>query len=266
MPADFRSTFTDGEAYERYVGRWSRLVGRRFLGWLNVPAGARWLDVGAGTGILTRVILEQGAPASVVGIDSSADYLALARQNITDPRAEFRQTDLAELSPELPFDVAVAGLVLNFLPDSALGVQRMAEAVRPGGLVAAYVWDYGGRMEMMRQFWVAAATLDAAVAAAESAQHVSLCRPDVLGPLFESAGLAAVEVTAIDMEARFADFDDYWLPFLKAQGSAAKYLRRLDDGKRDALRDQLRRQLPTATDGSITLNAGAWAVKGQVQG
>jgi len=255
--------FSNAAAYDAYVGRWSRFVAKEFINWLNIAAGQTWLDVGAGTGILTQAILQQASPAKIVGVDLSADYIALARQRIHDERVEFRVEDAAKIADESTvFDVAVAGLVLNFLPAPQQAVENMAQAVKGGGTVAAYVWDYGGKMEMMRHFWDAAMTIDPAARELEAGQRFVIARPESLRAAFESAKLTAVDVIPIDIPTPFQNFDDYWLPFLAAQGSVSKYLRRISDDTRTALRDQLHKQLPIAGDGSISLVARAWAVKG----
>ncbi len=255
--------FGNAVAYEGYVGRWSRLVGQQFIDWLAVAPGSTWLDMGAGTGVLTTLILQKTSPTKVVAIDLSPAYLDFARQHIQDKRVEFRIGDASELASELPpFDVAVAGLVLNFVPSPEQATRNMAQAINDGGMVAAYVWDYGGRMEMMRQFWDAAAVVDPSARDMDAGKRFAICEPDNLRALFQSVGLSSVEVTAIDFETRFQDLDDFWLPFLGAQGSVSKYLRDMSEEMRTAVRDQLQRQLPINADGSIALNARAWAVKG----
>lgn len=266
MNPDLGAIFSNAAAYESYVGRWSRLVAREFVAWIKAAPGAAWLDVGAGTGVLTQVILQEALPASVLAVDLSADYIEFARQWIVDDRAAFRVGDAAQIAFESPpFDACVAGLVLNFVPVPQAVVVSMAQAVRSGGVVAAYVWDYGGQMEMMRHFWQAAIKIDPSASDMDAGQRFTICRPDNLRSLFHAAGLGAIDVRAIDIHTRFTDFDDYWLPFLGAQGSVSKYLRGLSDDTRTALRDQLQSQLPAAQDGSISLIARAWAVKGRME-
>jgi hypothetical protein len=140
----------------------------------------------------------------------------------------------------------------------------MARAVRREGIVAAYVWDYAGEMQLMRRFWDAAVALDPAALDKDEGWRFPVCRPEPLAALFEGAGLAAVEHRAIDVPTVFRDFDDYWQPFLGGQGPAPAYCTALPEDRRDALREQLRATLPTAPDGSIPLTARAWAVKGRV--
>src|ERR687895_493226 len=151
------------------------------------------------------------------------------------------------------FDAVVSGLVLNFVPDPALAVREMTRVARPGGRVAAYVWDYAGRMELIRHFWDAAAALDPAAADLDEARRFGLCQPEPLGHLFRDAGLAEVGVRPIEVPTRFRDFDDYWTPFLGGQGPAPGYAMFLAEEHRRALRDLLRARLPSNPDGSISL-------------
>lgn len=255
--------FDNATAYELYVGRWSREVAKIFIDWLAVPIGGAWLDVGAGTGILSDVILGQTSPAKVVGVDTSAAFIQLAQQNVTDARAEFHVGDATQLQlGDDKFDAAVAGLVLNFISAPQTAVSNMAGLVKAGGVVAAYVWDYADKMEMMRHFWAAAINVDPSAAELDSGKMFPICRPGPLTELFEGAGLKDVETRQIDIQTKFSDFDDFWLPFLEAQGSVSKYLRGLKPETLAAIRDQLRHQLPIQADGTIELMARAWAVKG----
>ncbi|HEX2620238.1 MAG TPA: class I SAM-dependent methyltransferase, partial [Phototrophicaceae bacterium] len=198
MTSDFGDAFGNAKAYEGYVGRWSRLVAQQFLAWLDIAPGQSWLDVGAGTGILTDVILHQASPAKVIGVDFSPEYIEFARQHIHDERVEFRVADAASLSSEShEFDVSVAGLVLNFVSSPQEAVKNMIQAIKPGGTVAAYVWDYGGQMEMMRNFWDAAIKIDPVASEMDAGQRFTICEPDNLRSLFQSQGLNAVEVIPI---------------------------------------------------------------------
>ncbi|WP_237216639.1 class I SAM-dependent methyltransferase [Falsiroseomonas oryziterrae] len=253
-----------GEAYEPYVGRWSRLVAAQFLPRLGVPPGARWLDVGCGTGALTEAILETEAPAAVTGVEPSAAFLAFAQRRVTDPRVTFRPGDAQALPvPDGAFDAVVSGLVLNFVPDQPKAAAEMRRVARAGATVAAYVWDYAEGMQMMRRFWDAAAALDPEGAGGrDEALRFALCRPDPLRALFEAAGLRAVEVAAIEVPTTFRDFDDYWTPFLAGGAPAPAYCLSLDETRRTALRERLRATLPAEPDGSIRLSARAWAVHG----
>ena len=252
-----------GDAYEPYVGRWSRLVAREFLGWLAVPAGRLWLDVGSGTGALAQTILALAAPGKVVGVDPSPAYVAFARERVNDPRAEFEVGDAQALqaAPET-FDAVVSGLVLNFVPEPDRAAAEMARVARPGGTVAAYVWDYAEGMQMMRHFWDAAGALDPAARELDEGRRFPLCRPEPLADLFRAAGLGKVEVRAIDVPTVFRDFDDYWSSFLGGQAPAPGYAMSLCEERRAALRERIRAGLPTNAEGKHHLTARAWAVRG----
>lgn len=258
-----KETWGSGEAYEGYVGRWSRRVAAEFIPWLGVPASARWLDVGCGTGALSAAILDAAAPRRVIGADSSAGFIAAARRGISDERAAF-QVGAAQALPLRPaaFDAAVSGFVLNFVPRPVQMLAEMARVTRPGGVVAVYVWDYAERMQFMRHFWNAAAALDPPAGALDEGRRFAVCAPGPLAELFAEVGLSAVRVRPIDLWTVFKDFDDFWLPFLGGTGSAPGYLKTLNDEMRAALRERLRRSLPAAVDGSIPLMARAWAVSG----
>jgi ubiquinone/menaquinone biosynthesis C-methylase UbiE len=252
-----------GDPYESYVGRWSRLVAAELLGALGVPPQARWLDVGCGTGALTQTLLEDCDPAQVVGVDPTADFVTTARRRVVDGRAAFALADARDLPVrDDAVDAAVSGLVLNFVPQRTGMLGEMRRVVRPGGTVACYVWDYAGGMELMRYFWDVAVEIDPAAHAQRESARFGFCRPEPLRAMATTAGLADVEVFPIDVPTVFADFDDYWTPFLVAQAPAPSYAQSLDEADRDELRDALRRRLPTADDGSIALTARAWVVRG----
>ncbi|MDQ4126697.1 MAG: methyltransferase domain-containing protein [Actinomycetota bacterium] len=245
------------------MGRWSRLVVREFLGWLAVPPGRRWLDVGCGTGALTETILALAAPGEVVGIDPSPAYVAFARERVNDPRVRFDVGDAQALQEaSASFDAVVAGLVLNFVAEPERALSEMVRVARPGGTVAAYVWDYDEGMQLMRYFWDAAAALDPRARELDQGQRFTLCKPQPLTNLFQTAGLEKVEVRAIDIPTVFRDFDDYWSPFLGGQGAAPSYAMSLSEERRAAIREQLRASLPANSEGGYYLTARAWAVRG----
>jgi SAM-dependent methyltransferase len=256
-------SWVGADAYEAYVGRWSRLVAPRFLDWLAVPPGRRWLDVGCGTGALSQAVLATADPAEVVGVDPSLPFVAHAAVQVPDARAAFRKGDAERLPVDNgSFDAVVSGLVLNFVPDQPAALREMRRAAQPDGVVAAYVWDYAGGMQMMRYFWDAAIALDPASAEKDQARRFPICRPEPLTELFTGARLTAVEIQPIEITTHFRDFDDYWSPFLAGQGPAPSYVTSLPEDRRTALRERIRSALPAAPDGSISLISRAWAVRG----
>ncbi len=261
-----RDVWAIGAAYEPYIGRWSRLVARVFVEWLGVSPGGRWIDVGCGTGALTETILAVASPASVEGVDPSTSYVEHAKAHVVDARARFVVGDSRELPQEsVSADGVVSGLVLNFIPQPVLAVTEMARVVRPGGTIAAYVWDYADRMELLRRFWDAAIALDPRAAGVDEGRRFPICRPEMLGALFRESGLTRVEARAIDVPTVFKDFDDFWAPFLGGQGPAPTYVMSLSEDRRSRLRERIRDALPIGSDGSIALTARAWAVRGVTQ-
>ena len=254
-----------GESYDLYMGRWSRRIGPRFVGWLALPGGRDWVEVGCGTGALSAAILAGAAPASLMAIEPSEAFLARAQENVPDPRVTFAQGDAGDLPAEAASrDVAVSGLVLNFVPDRARALAEMRRVLRPGGTAAFYVWDYpGGGIEFMGAFWSAAVELDPAAEELIEGRRFPFCTPDALTGLAEGAGFVGVECIAIEEATPFADFDDYWRPFTLGAGPAPGYCASLEPEARERLRARLERSLPRRADGSILLAAKAWAVRGQ---
>jgi SAM-dependent methyltransferase len=259
-----KDTWADGASYEYYIGRWSKLVARQFITWLNITLGAEWLDVGCGTGTLSQTILDIASPKTVVGIDSSEGYIEFARKQIQDPRVSFTLGDAQLLAVEsASYDAAVSGLVINFVPKPSHMLSEMVRAVHIGGTVAAYVWDYADLMQPIRYLWNAAVALDKTVVALDEGQRFPLCRPEPLEQLFRTVvGLENVEIRTIDIPTIFRDFDDYWSPFLGGQGPAPSYAMSLSEERRFALRERIKLTVPVASDGSIHLVARAWAIRG----
>jgi SAM-dependent methyltransferase len=255
-------TWAHGDAYEQYVGRWSRRVAPAFLDWLDLPAGLRWVDVGCGTGALSATILDLASPGSVVGVEPSTGFLRTARERLGD-RVAFHEAGAEELPlADASADVVVSGLVLNFVPDHGRALREAARVARRG-TVAAYVWDYADGMEFMRAFWDAAASVDPAAAALDEASRFPVATADGLADAFAEAGLTDVHVASLDIPTVFSDFDDLWMPFLGGQGSAPSYVATLEQRTRDAVRDAVRERVTPATDGSIAMVARAWAARGK---
>ncbi|MFI5473578.1 class I SAM-dependent methyltransferase [Streptomyces cacaoi] len=258
-----RDMWAVGDAYERYMGRWSRPVAEGFVAWLGCGDGLRWLDAGCGTGALTAAVTARCRPSAVVALDRSAGFVVSARDTVPAPVCWVRGDALSLPVRGRTCDVAVSGLALNFLPTPVAAVAEATRVVRPGGLVAAYVWDYAGGMAFLRRFWDAAISVDPSAAALDEGGRFPLCRPGRLRTLWKEAGLDEVKVAPIEVPTVFADFSDLWEPFLGGQGPAPDYVAALAPAARDRLRDVLRATVPTRPDGSIALTARAWAVQGR---
>jgi SAM-dependent methyltransferase len=260
-----KEIWESGEAYEQYSGRWSRKVAKEFLAWLQVPPGQTWCDVGCGVGALVDSILAECNPKAIMAIDRSEGFIAEARRRVNDHRVRFEVGDATALPwPSSSCDATVCGLVLNFVADAGSLTREMARVTRPGGKIAAYVWDYTSGMQMMRHFWDVVVALNPRDSTLDQAQRFPLCQPEPLKALFRAAGLTSVLVRSIDIPTVFRDFDDYWQPFLGKQGAAPTYLASLDDEARNRIRDALRDRVLASTDGSIAMTARAWAVQGTV--
>jgi SAM-dependent methyltransferase len=264
MTNNAQDVWANADTYELYVGRWSRLAAKQFVEWLNLPSSGSWLDVGCGTGVLSQTILNVTSPQTVTGIDRSDGYVEFARRQITDSRAAFEVGDAQDLKQfkDKTFDAAVSSLVLNFVPQPDRMVAEMKRAVKTNGVVALYVWDYAGKMQLLRHFWNAAAALDPAAIELDQGRRFPICNPNRLTDLFRSASLQNIETRPIDVDTHFKDFDDYWTPFLGGQGPAPGYCMSLSEDQRTMLREKIRSSLPFALDGSIPLVARVWAVCG----
>jgi len=263
MSSKPKDAWASGDKYEPFIGRWSRLVAREFLKWLAIPGGNQWLDVGCGTGALSQTILQFAEPAKIKGIDRSEGFVNFAKEHTPDSRVQFEVGDAEALIADSgAFDAAVSGLVLNFIPHPDRAVAEITRVTRSGGVIAVYVWDYADRMQMIRHFFDAAVALDPNASELDEGRRFSICQPEALSQLFESAGLQHVEVQPIEIPTVFRDFDDYWSPFLGGQGPAPSYAMSLSEERRATLRERIRAGLPFASDGSIPLVARAWAVRG----
>ncbi len=252
-----------GGAYEAYMGRWSRPVARSFVEWLRPMPSAHWLDVGCGTGALTSAICQLSNPASVVACDPSESFVNDARSRISDPRVSFVLAGADDLpTRDVGFDAVVSGLVLNFVPDPGKAVAAMRARLRAGGCVAAYVWDYAGRMEFLRYFWEEAVALDPGAANLDEGRRFPLCQPEALASLFRAARLSHVETHALESSTHFENFSDYWEPFLGGTGPAPTYAASLEPSHRESLRQRLQQRIQPRPDCRIYLVARAWTVRG----
>jgi SAM-dependent methyltransferase len=258
-----KDNWANGDLYEGYMGRWSRRVAREFIHWLAVPAGGQWLDVGCGTGALSQTILQLAEPARIKGVDRSEGVVNFAKERVQDGRVRFEVEDAESLTdnPE-SFDVAVSGLVLNFISHPELALSEMARVTHLGGVVAVYVWDYAEGMQFIRHFFDAAIELDPKAAKHDEGPRFPVCCPEALRQLFESVGLQGVEVRPMEIPTVFRNFDGYWNPFLAGQGPAPSYAISLNEEDRSVLRERIRAALPYNSDGAIALSARAWAARG----
>jgi ubiquinone/menaquinone biosynthesis C-methylase UbiE len=252
--------FNDGAAYEDFMGKWSRLVGERFLAWLGARHGARWLDVGCGNGAFTELIVERCAPSFVEGIDPSPEQIDYARKRVPADRAAFHVGD----SMALPFasggfDVSAMALVLFFVPEPARGVAEMVRATRPGGLVASYAWDILEGGFPVNDVFVEMKALGMTPPYPPSVEAAGL---EASRALWKQASLESVQTTQITVERSFRDAEDYWTTLLKGPGSGGR-VKAIEPGQREALRKRVFARLG---EGQVRITARANAIQGRVPG
>jgi SAM-dependent methyltransferase len=258
--------FANAKGYESFMGRWSGRLAPLLLAFSHVRDGWQVLDVGSGTGSLALEIVRRKPNCLVTGIDPSPEYVAYASSRVSSPAVTFEVGNAqSPIFPAGKFDASISLLALNFVPDAARALVELKRVTRVGGCICAAVWDYGGRMDMLRIFWNAAIVIDSK-AEAEDEKHMPLCRAGELQQLWNDAGLADIEEQPLEIATRFKSFDDYWQPFLAGQGPAGARVARLSPERRLELRDKIKQLLPDESNsGSFDLKARAWAVRGTVR-
>ncbi len=258
--------FSNAESYERFMGRWSRLVAPLLVDFADVPDIGHVLDVGSGTGCLAFAIAERKPRCRVSGIDPSQEYVAYANsRNGFSDRVSFQLGDAQELHfSDASFESSLSLLVFNFIPDPVKALREVRRVTKSGGGVSAAVWDYGAGMRMLRVFWDAARSVDARAEALDE-NHMPLCRAGELSQLWKQGGLEEVHEVPLDITMRFRSFADYWDAFQLGQGPAGAYIRTLDRDKLQTLRGEVKRRLAvTAEEAPLTLPARVWAVRGTI--
>ena len=255
--------FDDGDAYEQMMGVWSRYAGEIFLDWLAPASGLRWIDVGCGTGAFTQLLADRCAPAEVQGVDPSEGQLAFARARPAARVAEFRVGDAMALPfPAASFDAAVMALVLVFVPEPAKGIAEMARVVRPGGMVAAYMWHMLGGGFPLDPMLIEIRAMGLTPPRPPRMEASGL---EAMRALWTGAGLVDVETREIAVERTFASFDELWAINTKSPSVAAT-IGALSPADVEAMKRKVRARLPADGAGRITYGARAHAVKGRVAG
>jgi SAM-dependent methyltransferase len=257
--------FSRSAGYERYMGRWSRLLVPGYLDFAGVRDGQRVLDVGTGTGAVALAVEARTRSAEIVGIDLSEAFLAAARKSAASGRVRFEVGDAQALRfPDASFDQTLSLLVLNFVKDPSKAIAELRRVTRPGGTASACVWDYNEGMQMARFFWDEAVALDPSMAPKDQ-RNMKFARQGELGDAWRKAGLVGVKEQALVIDQRYSSFDDYWLPFLEGAGAAGAFVASLTPERRREIESRLRnRMLGDRPDGPFTLKGRAWCVRGEV--
>jgi SAM-dependent methyltransferase len=244
------------DAYSRFMGRYSEPLATKFMALVGVRPGRRVLDVGCGPGALTAALAAQIGPSAVSAVDPSPSFVSAARSRLPD--VDIRQAHAEALPfPDDTFDLALAQLVVHFMADPVAGLAEMARVTRPGGVVAACVWDHAGGHGPLTTFWQAVRDVDPN---AQDESALAGAREGHLVELFVRAGLTGVEETTLTVRAAFADFADWWQPFALGVGPAGDYVATLDADRRERLRARCAQLLPAAP---FELDATAWTALGR---
>ena len=261
---DVAHRFDDSAAYEQFMGRWSRTAGALFLDWVRAPLGARWLDVGCGTGIFTGLILDKCSPAAVFGIDSAPAQVDHARRQLVGRRASFGEADARALPFEdASFDVVVSALALNFIPDRPGALSEMRRVVRLDGWIACYVWDFGQDLSPSWPLRLALREVGAEVPAVPGADSSSL---EALAALFERAGFERIATRSFDVRLSFPSFPCFWHAQTPGYSPIAKTVANLSASDRTRLTRILRAALPAVEGGAIEYSARANGVRARRRG
>lgn len=254
--------FDDSAAYERFMGRWSRAVAPLFLDWLDAPSGARWLDVGCGTGILAETVLGLCAPAAVSAVDPAPAQVQAAASGAAAGRVKFEVADARALPfADRTFDVVASALVINFIPDRPLALAEMRRVACVGGLVGGYVWDFAGELSPSGPLRKALRRSGAEVPVIPGTDASS---PDALHTLFESAGLAQIETRVVEICLSYGSFNEFWVAQTPGYAPTTKVIAAMKESERMRLMRAVQAALPAGPNGSIEYFARAHAIKARV--
>ena len=251
--------FDDGSVYEHFMGRWSRAIGTIFLDWLAAPKGAQWLDIGCGTGVFTKLLLDTCSPATTAAVDPSAAQIGYARKRLDPQRVDVRVADAQTLPfSTSSFDMVASALVINFIPDRIRALAEMRRVCRLGGCVAGYLWDFAGERSAGWPLTLGLRQIGVEPPRIPGANDSSM---EALYRLFAQAGLEEISVRSIDVVETFAGFDDYWRSQTPAFTPYGKVVAALSEADRMKLAEAVRAILQVAPDGTVAYSARANAIK-----
>lgn len=260
--AEDTQRFSDGTAYEQFMGRWTRAIGTIFLDWLAPPTDARWLDIGCGTGVFTDLIVSTCSPATVVAIDPSEPQIELARKKPIAQRVDFRVADAQKLPfSDKAFDVVVSALVINFISDRPQALAEIGRVCHPHGVIASYVWDFAAQRGPVSVIRDGLCQVGAKPPPVPGTEHSGL---EPLTSLFARAKLIDIGSRTIDVTMSFADFNEFWRSQTPSYTTMGKMIAALSETDREKVIDWVRTRLPAGPDGRITYSARANAIKARV--
>ncbi len=254
--ADQKNIFTDAADYDRSMGRMSRIAGEKFLDWLSMPEGLRWLDIGCGTGSFTELVFDRLSPASIAAIDPSEHQIAFARTKPVADRIGFRQGDAMSLEfDDNEFDVAVMALVIQYIPDPEKAMGEIVRVVRPGGTVAAYVWPAHGDGHPSEYLRSAVRSVGPSETNRPGA---GMRTTEAMKALFAASGITEIETRSLEIPFRFENFEKYWA------GQHLDQYRHLGASEIAQMQEYLSTHLPRDAEGRISYTARANAIRGRV--
>lgn len=256
--------FDDGQAYEQFMGRWSRAAGAVFLSWLTPPSRARWLDLGCGTGVFTELVLDSCQPSSMVAVDPTLAQIEHARCQPVGKRVDFQVGDAQKLPfPDDAFDIVASALVINFIPDRALGLAEMRRITRAGGFIAGYVWDFAAERSPGSVLRVGLRQIGIEVPEVPGTADSTV---DALHKLFNQAGLDQITTRTINVTIAFPSFDDFWKTQTPVFNPVTKTVAALPESQRMRLMEQARALVSVNGDGHVAYSVRANAIKARVPG
>ena len=251
--------FSDGAAYERFMGRWTRAAGTIFIDWVAPPTGARLLDIGCGTGVFTELVVDTCSPATVVAVDPSEPQIELARKKSIAQRADFRVADAQTLPfSDGAFGVVVSALVINFIPDRPRALAEMRRVCHPGGVIAGYVWDFAAQRSPNSPIRFG---LNQVGAKPPPVPGTEDSRLEALTSLFAGGKLTDIATRTVDVTISFPDFNDFWRSQTPSYIPMGKMIEALTETDREKVIESVRAKLPVGPDGRITCSARANAIK-----
>jgi SAM-dependent methyltransferase len=259
--------FGNAEAYERFMGRWSRLLAPLITDFAGISDQGPVLDIGSGTGALSFELARRRRDRRVTGVDLSTEYVSYAASKNPFPgRVTFETGDAQDLRfPSGTFAETFSSLVFNFISDPARALGEARRVTKPAGRITVAVWDYGEGMQMLRAFWDAAADTGDPEAEKLDEKHMRLCRAGELSHLWNEGGMQNVDEQPLQITMKFASFSDYWEPFLLGQGPAGAYVRKLDRDRMATLRAAVKKRLSVSSETApFSLRGRVWAVRGDV--
>jgi ubiquinone/menaquinone biosynthesis C-methylase UbiE len=254
--------FDNAAAYDAFMAPWSAAAAAVFLDWLSPALRCRWLDVGCGTGALTRVIADRCDPTNVDAVDTEPAQIDHARRGFMDRRVTFGVADARSLPfADAAFDLVASGLMLNFVPNPASALRDMRRVTRRGGRIAAYVWDFGNDMSPSGPLRASLRRCGVRFPDIPGTRHATT---EALARLFRGAGLAQVATTSMMVEVTYPDFQSFWTAQISSHGPTTPIIAAMSAKARAALADAVRCSLPAQTDGRIRYAARAHAIQGRV--